>query len=96
MMQQNKKHLINLLLSQKWEKDFSLIDEEGTTCVDTQYTKAYLRHLMIANEILGKQIASIHNLGFYVNLMKIAREKINEGTFSKWKQKIIKKLDRRI
>ena len=82
--------------NKKWEKDFSSIDEKGTTNVDKQYSKAYLRHLMISKEILGKQIASIHNLGFYINLMKIAREKITEGTFLKWKNQIVKKLDTRL
>ncbi len=82
--------------NKKWEKDFSPIDQNGTTHVDNHYSKAYLRHLMMSKEILGKQIASIHNLGFYLNLMRIAREKINEGTFYRWKEKMVKKLDTRI
>ena len=81
--------------NKKWEKDFSPIDINGTSKVDTQYSKAYLRHLMMSNEILGKQIASIHNLGFYINLMKIAREKINQQTFTSWKKTITKQLDQR-
>ena len=82
--------------NKKWAADFSPIDINGTTHVDKSYSKAYLRHLMMSKEILGKQIASIHNLGFYLNLMKIAREKINDGTFYKWKNKIVKNLDQRL
>jgi len=82
--------------NKKWEKNFSSIDEKGTSKVDNEYSKAYLRHLMMSNELLGKQIASIHNLAFYVNLMKIARDKIKEGTFYNWKEKLVKKLDKRI
>ncbi len=82
--------------NKKWEQDFSPIDENGTSQVDNAYSKAYLRHLMMSNEMLGKQIASIHNLAFYMNLMKIAREKITEGTFFSWKKKVIKQLDNRL
>jgi queuine tRNA-ribosyltransferase len=82
--------------NKKWEDDFSPIDENGTTFVDKFYTKAYLRHLTISGEMLGGQIASIHNLGFYVNLMKLAREKIKDGTFSSWKKEMIEKLNQRI
>jgi len=81
--------------NKKWEKDFSPIDKNGTSKVDHQYNKAYLRHLMMSNELLGKQIASIHNLAFYLNLMKIARDKITNGTFLNWKDKITKQLDQR-
>ena len=82
--------------NKKWEKDFSPIDSEGTSKVDTEYTKAYLRHLMMSKELLGKQIASIHNLAFYINLMKQAREQIKQGTFYVWKEKIVKQLEQRI
>ena len=82
--------------NKKWEKDFSPIDLEGTSKVDHEYSKAYLRHLMMSNELLGKQIASIHNLAFYLDLMKQTRQKIADGTFSKWKQKMVKQLDRRM
>lgn len=82
--------------NKKWEDDFSPLDENGTTFVDKFYTKAYLRHLIISGEMLGGQIASIHNLGFYVNLMKQAREKIKDGTFSSWKKLMIEKLNQRI
>ena len=82
--------------NKKWEQDFSPIDENGTSQVDNSYSKAYLRHLMMSNEMLGKQIASIHNLAFYINLMKIAREKITEGTFFSWKTKVVQQLDNRL
>ena len=82
--------------NKKWADDYSKIDPESSCIVDQQYSKAYLRHLMVSNEILGKQIASIHNLSFYLNLMKKAREKINEGLFYQWKEKMIKKLDVRL
>jgi len=82
--------------NKKWEQDFSPIDEHGTSHVDNAYSKAYLRHLMMSNEMLGKQIASIHNLAFYINLMKIAREKITEGTFFSWKTKVVQQLDNRL
>ena len=82
--------------NKKWEKDFSEIDQNGKTKIDHEYSKAYLRHLIVSNEILGKQIASIHNLAFYTNLMKVAKEKISNGTFYNWKKNIIKKLDKRL
>lgn len=82
--------------NKKWEDDFSPLDVNGTTFVDSFYSKAYLRHLVISGELLGAQIASIHNLGFYVNLMKIAREKIKDGNFSLWKKEMIEKLNQRI
>jgi queuine tRNA-ribosyltransferase len=77
--------------NEKWEKDFSPIDPNGTSYVDTYYTKAYLRHLIKAKENLGIQIASIHNLAFYLKLMKDAREKIADGTFSNWKNQMVRK-----
>ncbi len=82
--------------NKKWEDDFSPIDEAGTTFVDKFYSKAYLRHLIIAGELLGAQIASIHNLGFYVELMRQAREHIKAGSFTKWKKEMVEKLNRRI
>jgi queuine tRNA-ribosyltransferase len=82
--------------NEKWEKDFSPIDPNGTSYVDTYYTKAYLRHLIKAKENLGIQIASIHNLAFYLKLMKDAREKIADGTFSNWKDQMVKKLNVRL
>lgn len=80
----------------KWKDDFGPIDEMGITFVDTQYSKAYLRHLIISNEILGAQIASIHNLGFYLWLVRKSREKILTGEFNVWKRSMVKKLSNRL
>ena len=82
--------------NKKWEDDFSAIDEMGITDVDTQYSKAYLRHLFMARELLGKQIASIHNLGFYLWLVREARKHILAGDFREWKEKMVKQMDKRI
>ena len=82
--------------NKKWEKDYSAIDENGTSYVDKQYSKAYLRHLFSAQEMLGKQIATLHNIRFYLWLMETAQEKINNGTFTDWKNKMVKKLDVRL
>ena len=80
----------------KWINDFDPIDENSDIFVDKIYSKAYLRHLFNVNEILAKQIASIHNLAFYVNLMKKAREKIILGAFASWKNELVKKLGKRL
>ncbi len=80
----------------KWAADFSPIDEMGITYVDTVYSKAYLRHLFKANEYLGKQIASIHNLGFYLWLTREARKHIIAGDFTTWKNKMVKQMDNRL
>lgn len=82
--------------NKKWANDFSEIDSIGTSYVDRKYSKSYLRHLFVSKEMLGKQIASIHNLAFYINLLRLSREKIKEGSFYEWKEKIIKRLDRRL
>lgn len=82
--------------NKKWELDFSPIDPNGTAYVDQVYTKAYLRHLIKAEENLGIQIATIHNLAFYLDLMKQARKHILEGTFTSWKNQIVPKLGRRL
>ena len=82
--------------NKKWEADFSPIDEMGITFVDTEYSKAYLRHLFAANEFLGKQIATIHNLGFYLWLVRTARERILAGDFSEWKTKMVRQMDKRL
>ncbi len=82
--------------NKKWEADFSPIDEMGITFVDTEYTKAYLRHLFAANEFLGKQIATIHNLGFYMWLVRQAREHIVAGDFYAWKEKMVKQMSQRL
>ncbi len=81
--------------NKKWEDDFSPIDEMGITPVDLQYSKAYLRHLFAAKELLGKQIASIHNLGFYLWLVREARKHIIAGDFRKWKDKMVQQMDKR-
>lgn len=82
--------------NQKWEDDLSPIDPNGTSFVDNHYSKAYLRHLIVSKEILGAQIASIHNLSFYLSLVEQARNKIAEGTFLKWKNEMITKLAARL
>ncbi|MDR0194799.1 MAG: tRNA guanosine(34) transglycosylase Tgt [Myroides sp.] len=82
--------------NKKWENDFSPIDENAYTWVDTAYSKAYLRHLFAANESLGKQIATIHNLGFYLWLVREARRQILAGTFTEWKNKMVKQMDNRL
>ncbi|MEN8702667.1 MAG: tRNA guanosine(34) transglycosylase Tgt [Polaribacter sp.] len=82
--------------NKKWEDDFSPIDEMGITSVDTFYSKAYLRHLFVAKEMLGKQIASIHNLGFYVWLTREARKHIIAGDFREWKDMMVKQMDKRL
>ena len=80
----------------KWRDDFSPIDEMGITFVDTEYSKAYLRHLFTVNELLGKQIATIHNLGFYLWLVREARKHILAGDFRTWKDKMVKQMDKRL
>ena len=82
--------------NKKWEQDFSPIDEMGITWVDTMYSKAYLRHLFAAKEMLGKQIASIHNLGFYLWLTREARKHIIAGDFTEWKDKMVKQMNNRL
>jgi len=82
--------------NKKWENDFSVIDDMGHTFVDTYYSKAYLRHLFAAKEYLGKQIASIHNLGFYLWLVREARKHILAGTFTEWKNRMVIQMDNRL
>ncbi|MDY2587115.1 tRNA guanosine(34) transglycosylase Tgt [Winogradskyella aquimaris] len=82
--------------NKKWADDFSPIDEMGITFVDTDYSKAYLKHLFTVNELLGKQIATIHNLGFYLWLVREARKHIIEGDFRTWKEKMVKQMDNRL
>ncbi|MEN8186086.1 MAG: tRNA guanosine(34) transglycosylase Tgt [Bacteroidota bacterium] len=82
--------------NKKWENDFSAIDEMGITSVDTYYSKAYLRHLFTAKEYLGKQVATIHNLGFYLWLVREARAHILEGDFTSWKNMMVKQMDKRL
>ncbi len=82
--------------NKKWEKDFSPLDPNGTSYVDKTYTKAYLRHLLRAKENLAIQIATIHNLSFYLWLVKEARKHILEGDFTSWKKQMIPKLENRL
>ena len=82
--------------NEKWKSDFSALDPESDCFADTQYNKAYLRHLFSCNEILGMQIASIHNLGFYLWLVNESRRKIIEGTFADWKNQMVIKLAQRM
>ncbi len=82
--------------NKKWENDFSPIDTNGTSFVDSYYSKAYLRHLFASKELLGPQIASIHNLAFYLWLVEQARLKIEDGTFADWKTDMVKKVSSRL
>ena len=82
--------------NKKWEDDFSAIDDMNITWVDTEYSKAYLRHLFSVNELLGKQIATIHNLGFYLWLTREARKHILAGDFTTWKNMMVKQMDKRL
>jgi queuine tRNA-ribosyltransferase len=82
--------------NKKWENDFSPLDPDGESYVDSFYTRAYLRHLFVAQEILALQIATLHNLNFYLRLVRTAREKIMEGTFASWKNHIVPRLSQRL
>jgi queuine tRNA-ribosyltransferase len=82
--------------NEQGKDDFSPIDPSGDCYADQQYSKAYLRHLIISGELLGAQVASLHNLRFYLRLMEESRAKIREGTFSKWKNEMIPKLSVRL
>lgn len=82
--------------NEKWKDDLSAIDLELGGYVSTLHSKAYLRHLIINKEILGAQIASIHNLTFYLWLVKQARQKIEEGIFAEWKNKMVKVVSQRL
>lgn len=82
--------------NKKWTDDFSPIDEMAITWVDTEYSKAYLRHLFSVNELLGKQIATIHNLGFYIWLVREARKRILAGDFLSWKTMMVAQMDKRL
>ncbi len=80
----------------KWKNDFSQIEENGASFVDTKFSKAYLRHLIISKEILGAQIASLHNLSFYLWLVTEARQRILDGSFYAWKNEMVQKLSIRL
>ncbi|MDR0613419.1 MAG: tRNA guanosine(34) transglycosylase Tgt [Dysgonamonadaceae bacterium] len=90
-----KEGIINIR-NKKWENDFSPVEENGASAVGRFHTKAYLRHLFVANEILGLQIASVHNLAFYLWLVKEARKHIIEGDFTAWKTAMTPKLQNRL
>jgi len=90
-----QKGVINIR-NQKWEKDFTPVDPDGTSYVDHAYSRAYLRHLIISKEMLGAQIASIHNLAFYLWLVGEARKHIVTGDFSQWKEHMIQQLKTRV
>lgn len=90
------RHGIINIKNNKWRDDFSPIDPEGTSFVDHQYSKAYLRHLFNAREMLGAQIGSIHNLAFYLWLVGEARDQILAGTFKAWKEKMVVQLGKRL
>ena len=87
--------IINLK-NEKWKMDFSPVDPNGETFVDAQYTRAYLRHLFVAGEILGPMIASLHNIGFYLWLVREARKHIIEGDFAVWRDMMLQKVTRRL
>ena len=82
--------------NKKWQNDFSPIDPAGYCFVDLDYTKAYVRHLFTVNEMLGKQIATLHNLSFYLWLVREARKHILAGTFSTWKAKMVRQMEPRL
>jgi len=90
-----KNGIINIC-NQRWANDLSPIDEAADNPLSKAHSKAYLRHLIISKEILGAQIATIHNLSFYIGLIKQAREHIIAGDFSKWKDKMVKQLEQRL
>lgn len=90
-----KEGIINIK-NEKWKDDYSPIDESSGLMTDRIYSKAYLRHLIRSKEILGAQIASLHNLHFYLWLVQQAREKIMDGSFYDWKNKMVKILDQRL
>ncbi|MEL7588353.1 MAG: tRNA guanosine(34) transglycosylase Tgt [Prolixibacteraceae bacterium] len=90
-----KKGIINIR-NRKWADDFSPVDPDGTSFVDKQYSRAFLRHLVISNEMLGAQIASQHNLAFYLWLVKEARRQILADSFKNWKEEMVISLAERL
>lgn len=87
--------IINLK-NEKWKYDFSPVDPNGDTFVDAQYSRAYLRHLFVAGEILGPMIASLHNIAFYLWLVREARMHIIEGDFTNWRDLTLAKVTKRL
>lgn len=90
------RHGVINLKNKKWADDFSPLDEGGPSMVDEEYSRAYLRHLFVSKEILGMQIASIHNLAFYLWIVKEARRHIVEGDFKSWKEEMVVEVTRRL
>lgn len=90
------RHGIINIKNRKWADDFSALDPGGPSRVDMEYSKAYLRHLFVSHEILGMQIASIHNLAFYLYLVKEARKHILAGDFKTWKTEMVENVTRRL
>ncbi len=82
--------------NKKWADDFSELDPEGAAWVDHEYSRAYVRHLFVANELLGMQIASIHNLAFYLWLVREARRHIMDGDFAEWKKEMVERVTTRL
>lgn len=82
--------------NEKWKNDFTPIDIKSDLFADQEYTRAYLRHLYVANEMLGAMIGSLHNLHFYLDLVQTARTKILDGSFSSWKNEVLPKLSRKL
>ena len=82
--------------NKKWENDFSPLDSDNYSYVDTYYSKAYLRHLFTVKESLGRQIATIHNLAFYLWLVREARNQILKGTFIAWKKLMVRQMDNKL
>ena len=82
--------------NEKWKNDFTPLDADSDLFADREYTRAYLRHLYVSDEILGPMIGSIHNLHFYLELVKTARQKILDGTFATWKDEILPKVSRKL
>jgi queuine tRNA-ribosyltransferase len=82
--------------NKRWASDFSLIDDQLPNEVSRYYSKAYLRHLFVANELLGLQLASIHNLAFYLWLVKEARKHILDNTYTSWKNEMVPILQQRL
>jgi queuine tRNA-ribosyltransferase len=82
--------------NRQWKDDHTAIDPMGPSHVSRQYSKAYIRHLFVSGELLGAQIATIHNLSFYLWLMREARKKIADGEFSAWKDQMVTKLMNRL
>ena len=85
-----------IIKNKKWESDFSLLDSDNYCFVDVSYSKSYVRHLFTINEMLGKQICTIHNLAFYMWLVRESRKHILAGDFASWKTKMVKQLDQRL